>query len=139
VVKHRQLARQVGAFGGFASESSMDLDNMIFSMGSTFIFGSWIYEANDDDKLQGYLLKDSAHNEDLAISTTTTDQLAGRFTRLAMSDPTQISRPTDFDSNSGSTFEMGSYLGSFYNVPSAFPLGLRNMTSINQEFNLRFL
>jgi hypothetical protein len=35
MVKHRQLARQVGAFGGFASKSSADLDNMIFSMGST--------------------------------------------------------------------------------------------------------
>jgi hypothetical protein len=66
----------------------MDLDNMIFSMGSTFIFGSWIYEADDDGKLQGHLLKDSARNEDLAISMTTTYQLAGRFTRLAMSDPT---------------------------------------------------
>jgi hypothetical protein len=50
VVKHRQLARQVGAFGDFASESSMDLDNMIFSKGSIFIFGSWIYEAGDDGK-----------------------------------------------------------------------------------------
>ena len=58
VVKHRQLARQVGEFGNFASESSMDLDNMIFSKGSTFIFGSWIYEAGDDGKLQGRLLKD---------------------------------------------------------------------------------
>ena len=56
VVKHRQLARQVGAFGEFASESSTDLDNMIFSMGSTFIFGSWICEAGDDGKLQSRLL-----------------------------------------------------------------------------------
>jgi hypothetical protein len=40
VVKHRQLALQIGAFDGFAIESSMDLDNMIFSTGSTFIFRS---------------------------------------------------------------------------------------------------
>jgi hypothetical protein len=73
VVKHRQLAHQVGAFGEFASESLTDLDNMIFSTGSTFIFGSWIYKANDDGKLQGYLLEDSARHEDLTISTTTTD------------------------------------------------------------------
>ena len=46
MVKHRQLARQVGAFGDFASESSMDLDNIIFPTGSTFIFGSWICEAD---------------------------------------------------------------------------------------------
>jgi hypothetical protein len=72
VVKYRQLARQVGAFGGLAFESSMDLDNMIFLTGSTFIFESWICEADDDGKLQGRL-EDSARHEDLAISTTTTD------------------------------------------------------------------
>jgi hypothetical protein len=83
VVKHRQLARQVGAFGGFASESSTNLDNTIFSTGSTFIFGSWICEADDDGKLQGHLIEDLARHEDLTISTTTTDQLAGRFTWLA--------------------------------------------------------
>jgi hypothetical protein len=127
VVKHRQLARQIGAFGGFASESSTDLDNMIFSTGSTFIFGSWICEADDDSKLQGHLLEDSAHHEDLAILTTTTNQLAGRFTQLAMSVPTQISWPTNFDSNSSFTSEMESYLGSFYDGPSSFPLGLHNM------------
>jgi hypothetical protein len=36
----------------------MDLDNMIFSTGSTFIFGSWICEADDKGKLQGRLLED---------------------------------------------------------------------------------
>ena len=79
MVKHRQLARQVGAFGEFASESSTE---------STFIFGSWIYEAGDDGKLQSRLLEDSDHHEDLSISGTTTDQLTGRFTQLVMSDPT---------------------------------------------------
>jgi hypothetical protein len=39
-IKYRQLARQVGAFGDSAVESSMDLNNMIFSMGTAFIFGS---------------------------------------------------------------------------------------------------
>jgi hypothetical protein len=66
----------------------MDLDNMIFPTGSTFIFGSWICEADDNDKLQGHLLENSARHEDLAISTTTTDQLARRFAQLATSDPT---------------------------------------------------
>ena len=73
MVKHRQLARQVGAFGDFASESSMDLDNMIFSKGSTFIFGSWICEAGDDGKLQGRLLEDLDHHQDFSISATTID------------------------------------------------------------------
>ena len=72
-------ARQVGAFGKFASKSSTDLDNMIFSTGSTFIFGSWICEADDNGKLQRRLLEDSDHREDLFISATTTSQLTGRF------------------------------------------------------------
>ena len=79
MVKHRQLVRQVGAFGDFASKSSMDLVNMIFSTGSIFIFGSWIYEADDNGKFQGHLLEDSDHHEDLSILATTTDQLVGRF------------------------------------------------------------
>ena len=72
--------RQVGDFSDFASDSSMDLDNMIFSKGSTFIFGSWIYEAGDDGKLQGHLLEDSDLHQDFSISATTIDQLVGRFT-----------------------------------------------------------
>ena len=88
MVKHRQLARQVGAFGEFASESSMDLDNMIFSTRSTFIFGSWICEADDNGKLQSRVLKDSNHHEDYSISATTTDQITERFAQLMMSDST---------------------------------------------------
>ena len=64
---------------------------MIFSTGSTFIFGSWICEADDNGKLQGHLLEDSDHHKDLAISATTADQIAEKLTRLVMSDPTQIS------------------------------------------------
>jgi hypothetical protein len=108
---------------------------MIFSPGSTFIFRSWICEADDDSKVQRHLLEDSARHEDLTISMTTIDQLIERFMRLVMSDPTQISQPTDFDSSSGSTFEMGSYSGSFCDGPSSFPLGLHNMASVHQEFN----
>ena len=66
----------------------MDLDKMIFSTGSTFIFGSWIYEADDDGKLQSCLLEDSVHHEDLSISATTMDQLVRRFAQLMMFDPT---------------------------------------------------
>ena len=79
MVKHRQLTRQVGAFSEFASKTLTDLVNMIFSMGSTFIFGSWIYEADDNGKLQGRLLEDSDHHEDLAILATTTDQIARKL------------------------------------------------------------
>ena len=122
MVKNRQLAHQVGAFDEFASESSTDIDNMIFSTGSTFIFGSWICEASDDGKLQSRLLKDSDHLEDLSISATTTDQLAGRFAQLVMSDPTQISRLYASDSNPSSASEMESYPSSF-EKPSYFSTG----------------
>ena len=69
----------------------MDLDNMIFSMGSEFIFSSWICEPYDDGKLQSHLLEDSDDHEDLSILATTADQLAERFVLLVVSDPTQIS------------------------------------------------
>ena len=78
MVKRRQLARQVGDFGDLASETSMDLNNMIFPMGSIFIFGSWICEADNYGKLQSHLLKDLDHHEESSISTTMTDQLTRR-------------------------------------------------------------
>ena len=127
MVKHRQLARQVGVFGDFASESSMDLDNMIFSKGSIFVFGSWIYEVGDDGKLQGRLLEDSDHHQDFSISATTTDHLAERFVQLVMSNPTWIPRLHASDSNSGSASETESYPSSF-GKPSSFPTRLRNTT-----------
>jgi hypothetical protein len=104
-------------------------------MGSTFIFRSCICEADDDGKVQGHLLKDSARDEDLAISTTTTNQVTERFVRLTMSVPTQILWPTDFDSNSGFTSKIESYPGSFYDGSRSFPPGLHDMASVHQEFN----
>jgi len=53
VNKHRQLARQVGAFDDFTIESSTDLDiNMSFWPGSEFIFGAWVCMADDEGKLK---------------------------------------------------------------------------------------
>jgi hypothetical protein len=103
---------------------------MIFSTGSTFIFGSWIYEMDNDGRLQGRILKDSELHEDLTISTTTIDQLARRIAQLVISDLTQVSRPTDFDSNSGSASETYSYPSSLYDGSSSFLLGLCNMASV---------
>ena len=110
---------------------------MIFSKGSTFIFGSWIYEAGDDGKLQGHLLEDSGHHQNFSISATTIDQLAGRFTQLAISNPTQISRLHASDSNSGSASEMESYPSSFGKL-SSFPIRLWNTTSTYQEYNSKY-
>jgi hypothetical protein len=36
---------------------------MLFPAGSTFIFGSWMFKAGGDDKLQGRLLEDSEHQD----------------------------------------------------------------------------
>jgi hypothetical protein len=69
VVKHRQLARQVGAFGAIAIKSSTDFDDMIFPMGSTFIFGSWVCKANDEGNLHGHLVEALEAHEDLTLST----------------------------------------------------------------------
>ena len=111
----------------------MDLDNMIFSTGSTFIFGSWICEAGDDGKLQSRLLEDSDHHEDV-FSATTTDQVTRRFAQLMMSDSTQVSWLYASDSNSGSASEMESDPSSFKNL-SSFPMGLQNAASAYQEYN----
>ena len=131
VVKHRQLARQVGAFGEFASESSMDLNNMIFSTGSTFIFGSCICEADNNGKLQSRLLEDSKHHEDDSISTTTTDQISGGFAQLIVSDSTQVPQLCASDSNSRSASELESY-------PSSFLMGLKNAALTYQEYNSEY-
>ena len=122
MVKHRQLARQVGAFGEFASESSTE---------STFIFGSWIYEAGDDGKLQSRLLEDSKHHEDYSIPATMTDQISGRFAQLMVSDSTQVLWLCTSDSNSSSAPETESYPSSF-EKPSSFPMELQNAASAYQ-------
>jgi hypothetical protein len=51
----------------------MDLDNMIFLAGSEFIFGSSICKEDGDGKLQNYLRKDLASNEELDILANETD------------------------------------------------------------------
>jgi hypothetical protein len=56
-----------------------DLNNMIFSAETTFIFGSWICEADGDGKLHNRLLIDSGLHGGLADSTTAVDQLAEEF------------------------------------------------------------
>ena len=137
MVKHRQLARQVGVFGEFASESSMDLDNMIFSTGSTFIFGSWICEADNNGTLQSRLLEDSNHHEDYSISATTIGQITRRFAQLMMSDSTQVSWLCASDSNSGSASEIESYPSSF-RKPSSFLVELKNAALTYQEYNSEY-
>ena len=68
VIRHRQLARQVEAFGEFVIESSMDPKIItIFPAGSTFVFGSWVSTMDDSGKLQGRLEEISADQAAPAI------------------------------------------------------------------------
>jgi hypothetical protein len=67
---------------------------------STFIFGSWICEVDDEGKLQGHLLEDREDREDLALSTRSTKELAGRLSHLTMSESTPVSPIIEFNSDS---------------------------------------
>jgi hypothetical protein len=79
VVKHQQLACQVGAFGAIAIKSSTDFDDMIFLMGSTFIFRSWVYEEDDEGNLHGHLVEALEAHEDLTLLTGLAKDLTKRF------------------------------------------------------------
>jgi hypothetical protein len=139
VVKHRQLARQVGAFGAIAIKSSTDFDDMIFPMESTFIFGSWVYEANDEGNLHGRLVKTLEAHEDLTLPTGLAKDLAERFSGLTMPESTQAPTTTDLNLVSGSDSSLESNLGSFGIESSSFLIGLRNAASTLQEINLNLL
>ena len=109
-------------------ESSADLDDMIFSVGVTFVFGSWIYKANNNGKLQSCLMEILVPQASLDVSMITLDQLAEKFSHLSISDPTRIE-------------EVTINLESFLEIPSnvqyedlvRFPFVLKNSASIYQD------
>jgi hypothetical protein len=139
VVKYRQLARQVGAFGGFASESSTDFNNMTFSTGSTFNFESWICEVDNEGQLQGCLLENREDQEDLALSTKSTKELTRRLSCLTMSESTLVSPMIEFNSDSRTEPASEDNLGSFHRNPDSFPMRRRNTASIHQMISSRLL
>jgi hypothetical protein len=139
VVKHRQLARQVGAFGAIAIKSSTDFDDMIFLMGSTFIFASWVCEADDKGNLHGHLVKALEAHEDLALPTGLAEDLAEIFSGLTMPESTRAPTTTNLDLVFGSDSSLGSNPGSFGNELSSFLIGLRNAASTLQEINSNLL
>jgi hypothetical protein len=108
---------------------------MIFLMGSIFIFGSWVCEADDKGTLHGCLVKAPKAHEDLTLPTKLTKDLE----RLTVSEPTRA--PTTINPNltyeSDSSSE--SYLGSFKDKPSPFLIGLRNAASTLQEISSNLL
>jgi hypothetical protein len=139
VVKHRQLARQVGACGAIAIKSSMDFDNMIFPKGSIFIFRSWICEADNEGNLQGHLIEAQKAHEEITLLTGSTEDLAKRFLGLTVSELTQAPTTTSFDLVSGSEPSLGSNSGSFRDKLSSFPIGLRNAALTLQDINSNLL
>jgi hypothetical protein len=135
VVKHRQLARQVGAFGAIAIRSSTDFDNMIFPMGSIFIFRSWVCDAEDKGNLHGHLVKALEAHEDLTLLT----KLIKDLEKLTMSESTWTPTTINLDLTSESDSPSESYLGSFKDKQSPFPIRLRNTASTLQEINSNLL
>jgi hypothetical protein len=136
VIKHRQLARQVGAFGEFTLESSTDFGDMIFLAGSTFVFGSWICVADDVGRLQSQLTEILPPQHTLVAPAIVVDQLVEKFSQLSISDSIQISKvPKAFDSGSATLEEINPEFnsGSTPEVSGPYPLGLCNATFIYQD------
>jgi hypothetical protein len=135
VVKHRQLARQVGAFGAIAIKSSTDFNDMIFPLGSIFIFGSWVYEMDGKGNLHGHLVEAPEAHEDLTLPTKLTNDLE----KLTVSEPTRALTTINLDLTSEPSSFSKSYPDSFKDKPSPFPIGLRNAASTLQEIGSNLL
>jgi hypothetical protein len=94
---------------------------MIFPKGSIFIFGSWVYEVDDEGNLQGRLVEALEAREELTLPTKLAEDLVERLT---VSESTRTPTTTSLDLTSGSDSLLESYLGSFKDKPSSFPIGL---------------
>jgi hypothetical protein len=112
---------------------------MIFPMGSTFIFGSWVYEMDNEGNLHGHLVEASKAHMDLTLLMGLAEDLAERFSGLTMPESAQALTRTDLDSMSESDSSSGSNPGSFGIEPSSFPIGLWNIASTLQEINSNLL
>jgi hypothetical protein len=108
---------------------------MIFPMGSIFIFGLWVYEANDEGNLQGCLIEAQEAHEELTLLTGSTEDLTKRFSCLTESESTWAPMTTRFDLIPYLDSFLGSNLGSFRDEPSSFPIRLWNAASTLQEIN----
>jgi len=102
---------------------------MIFSAGTTFIFDSWIYKADDNGKLQSRLMEILAPQTPPTISTTMLDQLAEKFSHLLLFDPTrtrEANKNQDSHSDKSKLSELEILSKVQAKKPSCFPLGLKN-------------
>jgi hypothetical protein len=90
IIRHRQLVCQVGAFNEIAMGSTMDLDfNMTFPMGSTFVFGSWVYTVDDPDKLQSRLVEITANQATLVNHQDELEDLIETISKFYIFYPTR--------------------------------------------------
>ena len=102
-------------------------------MGIAFIFGSWIYKVDNNDKLQSCLMEIPAPQALQDVSTTMLDQLAKKFSHLSLSDPTrtwEASKNQDSHSDTSKLSELEIPSEVQAEEPSHFPLGVRNTASI---------
>ena len=106
MVKHRQLARQVGAFDEFFLESSADLDlKMAYSAGTTVVFGSWICEAGGDGKLRTRLREEKEFNDK---NNPIKQELAKKMMKLSTSNPTRKGEESGYETDSEKEMEYDS-------------------------------
>jgi hypothetical protein len=80
---------------------------MIFPMGSVFIFGSWVCEADDEGNLQVRLVEAQEARENFTLPTGLAEDLAKRFLGLTVSESTRAPMITKLDLVFGSDFSSG--------------------------------
>jgi hypothetical protein len=109
----------------------MDFDHIIFPTGSVFIFGSWVYEADDEGNLQGCLIEAQDAHEELTFPMGLAKDLAKGFSGLMVSESTRAPMTTRFDLISDSNSFLGSNPGSSRDKMSFFQLdsGTRHQPS----------
>jgi pyridoxal biosynthesis lyase PdxS len=93
---------------------------MIFPTRSIFIFGSWLYKADDKGTLHGHLVEAPEAHEDLTLLMKLTKDLE----KLMVSEPTRDLTTINLDLTTKSGSFLESYPGSFKDKPSRFPIGL---------------
>ena len=92
--------RQVGAFGRLYTESSADQPlKMSYNKGTTFVFGSWICEADEARQLQSCLVN-KAELEDIKVDEKEEAQLAEKFEKFSTSTTTRKEAEKDSESDS---------------------------------------
>jgi hypothetical protein len=102
---------------------------MIFLVGLTFVFSSWIYVADDNSRLQSLLMEILLPQHTFAAPTIMEDQLVEELSQLLISNSTQIPKvPKEINSSLTIPKEISleSNPGSTPEVSSPYPLGLHN-------------